>query len=596
MSKYITFILLIGLSTSLLSQNSFSLSGGDELIGKVYPFELNDGTSIIVRTIGFEDMYKKYPYLQVIKVDDCGPYSHRTITSDTINSILNIYNVKQVGDELLILMEVYPVLAQHYSSEIGLLKVNIHSNKSEYRALRTINNMHNLDFKVLDNGNYAMYNFVSYTDVEAAYAIYILSPTFEILDYYEFDYKYYSISGNCKQIDDGWICTHGFTMIRLDQNLNPIWTMETKDRNTYWQLELEEDGFIVRSSVYVNFIRHMSLNKFDFDGNLVWRTTNLAKPDFSTNISSTSKLLKRDDTNYDMVVSFNDYSNQVSKLYYYLIDSKNGDILQHYQITPNNTSANFVFEKYSKINEDTYQIIVSDYDNNHQVIRYQNTNHTCISLDYLDSILDAAPIEFYRINNAPKREINYFIGSYSWQFIDRTLEFGTSCEFIYDFEDLTPKDTIACSELGFIVNLSKIKFPIYWNDGDTSKIRTFLEAGSYSYRTNYCDQEFEASFNLTLEKCTCDFEIANIFSPNGDDLNDEIKLNNQCDYLTDFQFLVYDRSGSLLFQTKAPEFSWDGKFNGQKLNNGVYTYVMQYKNSLQNNKLIQKSGTITIAK
>src|SRR3990172_8294664 len=51
--------------------------------------------------------------------------------------------------------------------------------------------------------------------------------------------------------------------------------------------------------------------------------------------------------------------------------------------------------------------------------------------------------------------------------------------------------------------------------------------------------------------------IPNIFTPNGDDLNDRFHIENA--NVKEFHFLVFNRWGILLFETIAPEIDWDGK-------------------------------------
>lgn len=73
--------------------------------------------------------------------------------------------------------------------------------------------------------------------------------------------------------------------------------------------------------------------------------------------------------------------------------------------------------------------------------------------------------------------------------------------------------------------------------------------------------------------------IPNVFTPNGDGINDffEIKSTN----LLDFTFQIYNRWGSLLYQTNDPNFKWDGKYKGTYCAEGVYVF---YLTGTQNKK------------
>lgn len=68
--------------------------------------------------------------------------------------------------------------------------------------------------------------------------------------------------------------------------------------------------------------------------------------------------------------------------------------------------------------------------------------------------------------------------------------------------------------------------------------------------------------------------IPNVFSPNGDGINDELKLNYYG--YGDYQILVFDRWGKKVFETKDTQVFWDGRNNnGQDMPEGVYYLVVK---------------------
>lgn len=66
------------------------------------------------------------------------------------------------------------------------------------------------------------------------------------------------------------------------------------------------------------------------------------------------------------------------------------------------------------------------------------------------------------------------------------------------------------------------------------------------------------------------------FTPNGDGLNDKFGISNA--YLVDEleYFDIYDRWGGRIYSTTDPDLFWDGNFNGNELNPGVYLYYISY--------------------
>ncbi len=70
----------------------------------------------------------------------------------------------------------------------------------------------------------------------------------------------------------------------------------------------------------------------------------------------------------------------------------------------------------------------------------------------------------------------------------------------------------------------------------------------------------------------------NAFSPNGDAVNDEFKPTGVYIGLYDYQLEVYDRWGSLIFQTRDIKEGWNGTHNneGRDTPNDSYTYFVRY--------------------
>jgi len=64
----------------------------------------------------------------------------------------------------------------------------------------------------------------------------------------------------------------------------------------------------------------------------------------------------------------------------------------------------------------------------------------------------------------------------------------------------------------------------------------------------------------------------NIFSPNGDALNDVFYIRGpiQSD---DFALMIFNRWGEKVFETSDPDQGWDGTQNGKQLNTAVFVYT-----------------------
>jgi len=93
------------------------------------------------------------------------------------------------------------------------------------------------------------------------------------------------------------------------------------------------------------------------------------------------------------------------------------------------------------------------------------------------------------------------------------------------------------------------------------------------------------------------FFIPNVFTPNGDGVNDVFKiysLGYQFGKYGDFKMAIFDRWGAEIFVSQDINFGWDGTHNGKKLNPDVYVYEV-YIEFLDNTSK-RESGSITLLK
>lgn len=75
---------------------------------------------------------------------------------------------------------------------------------------------------------------------------------------------------------------------------------------------------------------------------------------------------------------------------------------------------------------------------------------------------------------------------------------------------------------------------------------------------------------VTIETTCGDVFVPTIFSPNNDGKNDALCVLGDC--IETLQFSVYNRWGERVFYSESQEECWDGSFNGEQLNTGVFVY------------------------
>ena len=88
--------------------------------------------------------------------------------------------------------------------------------------------------------------------------------------------------------------------------------------------------------------------------------------------------------------------------------------------------------------------------------------------------------------------------------------------------------------------------------------------------------------------------IPNAFSPNGDGVNDIFKIEAGDITIDDFQMKVFNRWGTMLFETTDYTKGWDGKFNQQELNPATFAWTLEY--TLVNGDIGNLNGNVTLLK
>jgi gliding motility-associated-like protein len=92
--------------------------------------------------------------------------------------------------------------------------------------------------------------------------------------------------------------------------------------------------------------------------------------------------------------------------------------------------------------------------------------------------------------------------------------------------------------------------------------------------------------------------IPNVFSPNGDGVNDIFKPFTDENVKTLKVFRIFNRWGDLIFERKNIDATttiidgWDGYYNGQPVQTDVYVYhiELEYKDG----KVVQLYGDVTL--
>jgi len=89
-----------------------------------------------------------------------------------------------------------------------------------------------------------------------------------------------------------------------------------------------------------------------------------------------------------------------------------------------------------------------------------------------------------------------------------------------------------------------------------------------------------------------DVFVPNLFSPNGDGINDYLIVSGP--RLFNYQIEIFDRWGKLVFIANEQKNSWDGKLNGNDLSAQTFVYIIRGETVL--GEKIKQTGNVTIIK
>jgi gliding motility-associated-like protein len=79
---------------------------------------------------------------------------------------------------------------------------------------------------------------------------------------------------------------------------------------------------------------------------------------------------------------------------------------------------------------------------------------------------------------------------------------------------------------------------------------------------------------LSADSAGSVLEVPNVFTPNGDGVNDHFEVTT--DGATVYAFSVFTRTGTRIYYSLSPHIFWDGNsLDGKALKEGVYYYVIE---------------------
>ena len=134
-------------------------------------------------------------------------------------------------------------------------------------------------------------------------------------------------------------------------------------------------------------------------------------------------------------------------------------------------------------------------------------------------------------------------------------------------------DSLLCGGGTVTIDVSAAEGVYVWNDGYSGATRTINTTGYYQVTvTNKCGTASD-DVDLQFLPYACDIFIPNAFSPNGDNHNNIFRPVGNV-VLRKMQ--IFDRWGELLYEQEGTSLSWDGIYEGERVQTGQYYYLIYY--------------------
>ncbi len=169
----------------------------------------------------------------------------------------------------------------------------------------------------------------------------------------------------------------------------------------------------------------------------------------------------------------------------------------------------------------------------------------------------------------------------------------------WDMNDDTAPTIIDCSQsaangqmvgsASLSLDAPSLTFPFQaqWDFGATGSTQFVSPTDTTQYKCfiGYC--KYASIDSITINVIDCEEEdntgiitsvwVPSAFTPNGDFKNDVFEV--QGSFLTFYEIKIFNRMGNIMYHSRNILNSWDGTFEGERVKDDVYTYIITYRDT-----------------
>lgn len=376
--------------------------------------------------------------------------------------------------------------------------------------------------------------------------------------------------GDAILVDDGIIMRSGQAHIKLNASGDIIWASELDATNGARTIQ----GPIAVNGGYIFEARQNDqsfLYKLNESGRLLWQTESFTATGASGSISS----MKNQD------IAFTYLYPEAEQTYpCFALFSPNGDLVAHQQF---NTEIPLLSKTvYQSIYEDETLAVAGNAD----PLSKDGVDAVNFLLQFsMDTPLDECfAIRDYSIYEPNDLTLNFLpldlavATTVMEQSKIERITIEQANDFVSDYcgggTTVLPIDTLLDCDSDWDVILPE---GFVWEDQTTATPRVIEFSGTYRARNVVnCAETIIHEYTLEKPSCDCNVYLPSAFSPNLDNINDELTLFTDCT-LSQVEVEIYDRWGQQIFARRGIEVSWDGTSQGKLVPEGIYVANITYK-------------------
>ena len=169
--------------------------------------------------------------------------------------------------------------------------------------------------------------------------------------------------------------------------------------------------------------------------------------------------------------------------------------------------------------------------------------------------------------------INWPIGTQGLTYV--YIDDVSVCECSFKFN--LGNDTTLCDGETLQLKVNMPNATYIWQDGSTDSTYKVTQVGIYWVKAYFADYNITTydTINIMYKDCEDTLVIPNIFTPNGDNINDYFVIKNIEYWNINLQ--VFNRWGVIVYEDNNYKNNWDGKYKGNPLADGTYFYIIKTK-------------------